>query len=269
MGTAGVLLDDGSTAILIDPFVSRPSLGTVAVGKKLKVDEARIDLWMAMPGIERTAAVFVSHSHFDHSMDAPSFARRTDATLVGSASTGHIARATGLPESQVRQVTPGEPMQFGAFTVTMLASRHGPALFGREPYPGNITTEFELPARASAYRTGGVYAIVVEHPAGVVLHHASAAWNPGMFEGVDADVVLLGLAGRKDTRDYVRAVVDGTGARRIIPIHWDNFFRNFDVPLAPLNSAHVTEFLDHIDDTRPDLELETLPLGHARIVLPR
>ncbi|MEM6992328.1 MAG: MBL fold metallo-hydrolase [Myxococcota bacterium] len=267
MGTAGVLLDDGTTALLIDPFVSRPSLGRVAFARPIPVDEARIDLWMAMPGIERTAAVFVSHSHYDHSMDAPSFARRTDARVVGSASTMLVGRAAGLDDSQLEPVVAGEAMRFGDFTVTMLRSRHGPAVFGREPYPGEIAPGVTMPAKAREYRTGGAYAVVVEHPAGVLVHHASAGFVPQMFDEVEADVVLLGLAGRKDTRDYLRAVVDATGARSVVPIHYDNFFRGFDEPLAPLQSARIDEFLDHVADTRPDLRVRTLPLGRARPVL--
>ncbi len=269
MGTAGVLLDDGTTAILIDPFVSRPSLGKVATGARIEVDEARIDRWMQMPGVERTAAVVVTHSHYDHLMDAPSFARRTEATLVGSASTVFVGRTSGLSDAKLHEVTPSAPMRFGDFTVTLLTSRHGPALLGSEPYPGNVTTCFELPAKAKDYRTGGTYAVLVQHPAGTVLHHGSAAWVPGMYDAVEADLVLLGLAGRKDTGEYLRAVVDGTGARRVVPIHWDNFFRGFDVPQASLSAARINEFLDHVSDTRPDLSVQALPLGHARTLLAR
>lgn len=267
MGTAGVMFDDGTTALLVDPFVSRPSLGRVAFGRPVPVDEARIDLWMKMPGIDRTAAVFVSHSHYDHSMDAPSFAKRTGARLVGSESTAIIGERSGLPSERIDVVQPGTPMRFGDFTVTMLHSQHGKAVAGRVPYPGNVESDFETPAKAKDYRMGGAYAIVVEHPTGTAVHHASAGWAPRMYEGIDADVVFLGLAGRDDTAKYLDAVLDATGARRVVPIHWDNFFRGFDEALAPLGSARVNEFLDHLADTRPDLTVQTLPLGHARPVL--
>ena len=267
MGTAGVMLDDGTTALLIDPFVSRPSIGRVVFGRPVPVDEARIDLWMEMPGIERTAAVFVSHSHYDHSMDAPSFARRLDARLVGSPSTAIIGERSGLPADRIDVVEPGQPMRFGEFTVTMLHSQHGKAVAGRVPYPGNVEPDFETPAKAKDYRMGGAYAVVVQHSAGTAVHHGSAGWNPAMYDHIDADVVFLGLAGRDDTATYLGAVLDATNARRVVPIHWDNFFRGFDESLAPLGSARVGEFLDHLADTRPDLTVQTLPLGYARPVL--
>lgn len=269
MGTAGVLVDDGQTAILIDPFVTRPSMGKVAFARPIAVDDARVQQWMDMPGIERTAAVLVGHSHYDHVMDAPAFALRTHATVVGSSSTAYVATQSGLPAAQVHTVQPGEALTFGAFTVRMVLSRHGPALLGRVPYDGNVTTCFETPARARDYRMGGAYGIVIEHPAGTIVHHGSAAWVDGMYDDVDADVVLLGITGRKDTAEYLASVVDATSARRVVPIHWDNFFRGFDRPLAALGSAHLNEFIDHMLDTRPDLQLQTLPLGHARTLVSR
>jgi len=267
MGTAGIMLDDGTTAILIDPFVSRPSLGRVGFGRPIPVDDARVDLWMKMPGIDRAKAVVVTHSHYDHVMDAPAFAKRTEATVVGSASTAAIARASGLPDPQIVTAALHAPMQFGDFTVTMLPSRHGRVLLGRVPYPGTVGDDFTMPAKAKDYSMGGAFTVVVEHPAGTVVHHASAGWVPGMLDDVAADVVFLGLAGHRDPSAYIDAVVDTTGADRIVPIHWDNFFRGFDAALQPLRSAHVTAFFDHVADTRPDLRLETLPLGQARIVL--
>lgn len=267
MGTAGVMFDDGTTALLVDPFVSRPSLGRVAFGRPVPVDEARIDLWMKMPGVERTTAVLVTHSHYDHVMDAPSFAKRTDARLVGSKSTALVAERSGLSAEKIDVVEVNTPMRFGDFTVTMLHSQHGKAVAGRVPYPGVVESDFETPAKAKDYRMGGAYSVVIEHPTGTAVHHASAGWNPAMYDGIDADVVFLGLAGRKDTAAYLDAVLDATGARRVVPIHWDNFFRGFDESQAPLGSARVNEFLDHLADTRPDLTVQTLPLGYARPVL--
>ena len=88
-----------------------------------------------------------------------------------------------------------------------------------------------------------------------------------MYEGVDADVVLLGLAGREDTLDYVAHVVDATGAKRIVPIHWDDFFRGLDEPLRPIRAAKVDEFFATMDAQRPDLTIETLPLLQPCAVL--
>ncbi|MFF8478716.1 hypothetical protein [Streptomyces sp. NPDC015414] len=62
-----------------------------------------------------------------------------------------------------------------------------------------------------------------------MLLHASANFPPGALRGVDADVVYLGV-GNLDRRPagFVRAYWDEgvvtTGARRVVLVHWDDFF---------------------------------------------
>jgi L-ascorbate metabolism protein UlaG (beta-lactamase superfamily) len=56
---------------------------------------------------------------------------------------------------------------------------------------------------------------------------------------VKADVVLLGIGTmgqRTDAyrQDYWREVVQATGAKRVIPIHWDDFWLPADQPMQAL-----------------------------------
>jgi L-ascorbate metabolism protein UlaG (beta-lactamase superfamily) len=72
-----------------------------------------------------------------------------------------------------------------------------------------------------------------------ILVQASAGYAEGALAGRRADVVYLGvgLLGSKDEayRDaYWRETVTATGARRVVPIHWDDFTRGLDKPLVAL-----------------------------------
>lgn len=263
LGTAGVRLDDGWTTIVVDPFVSRPGLGEIVFGHPLEPDPVRLE---ALVRTDDVAAVLVSHSHYDHLMDAPWVADRAGADLVGSPSTIAVGRAWGLPAGQLVDVEPGRTLRYGDFQITFIESRHGKVLAGRVPMPGEIEHP-QLPMRGTSYRMGGAHGIVIEHPAGTIVHHASAAWVEGMYDGVDADVVMLGLAGHRDLPSYLRHVVDATGATRVIPIHWDDFFRPIEEPLRPLGAADVPEFFETIESSRPDLQVETLPPLEERVVL--
>lgn len=71
--------------------------------------------------------------------------------------------------------------------------------------------------------------------------HASANMRAGALDGRRADTVYLGIGtlGKQSPsfRDtYWRTYVADTGARRVIPIHWDNFTRGLDRPLTPHRS---------------------------------
>lgn len=263
IGVAGVLIDDGDTALLIDPFVSRYGLLPVGLRRKLEPMHADIAVWTERWANRPVSAVIVSHSHYDHAMDAPWFAAAFSAPVLGSASTARIVEGADLPEIEAVVVDPNRSYRFGAFSIRMLESRHGPALFGRIPYPGEIEEPLEPPATANAYRLGMAYSIHITHPAGSLLHHASAGWVEGMFEGIEADTVLLGVAGRAATTPYLEAVLGGVGARRLIPVHFDDFFRKAGSEPTPLKIVRLNEFFESVAAHDPPLVVESLPLGRA------
>ena len=118
------------------------------------------------------------------------------------------------------------------------------------------------PARYADYRQGGTYSILVEHPQGRVLHHGSAGFVPGALKGRQADVVFLGVALIDDLPAYLGEVVGAVGARRVVPIHWDDFTRPLDQPLQPMPIAvHLDDFFSDAAGQRPDLAVQTLELN--------
>jgi len=266
LGTAGVLISDGRTGILIDPYVSRFSLLTIGLGKALRPDRTLIRGWVRRLGPDAIDLVAVSHSHFDHAADAPYFALDAGAPLMGSASTLNIGRGAGLAEERLRLARPGQTIALGDFSLTFIESRHGPALFGRIPYPGTIEGPLVPPRPARDYKLGATYAILVRHPSGTILHHGSAGYRPGMYDGVQADVVLLGITGRGDTEAYLAQVPLELKARMVIPIHFDDFFKPLGKGISFLSSAHFAEFCRAAEQS--SLTLKTVPLGEPVGVLP-
>lgn len=238
LGVATVLLDDGETAILTDGFFSRPDRLQTFLGK-VAPDLDGIARGLKRAGIpERTgklAAVIPVHSHYDHAMDAPEVARRTGALLLGSTSTANVGRGWGLPESQIRLAKLGEPMTFGRFTVTLFPGRHAPTGFTG----GQITEPLKPPVRAIDYKEGQSYAVLVQHGGKSLLINGSAGFEPGALQGVQADVVLLGIGSLgprgDDYRDaYWREAVTAVKAKRVIPIHWDDLSLPSDQPMKPM-----------------------------------
>lgn len=248
VGVSTLLFDDGETAFMTDAFFSRPGvlsmLGTIAP------DSAVIADALERLGVRTLAAVIPVHSHYDHAMDAPLVARRTGALLVGSASTANVGRGAGLAEDRIKVVQGGEVLAFGRFRITLLPSAHAPSPM---LMPGEIGAPLTPPARFNAYRLGECYSVLVEHDGRTILVQGSAGYRPGALQGVKADVVYLGIAlmGRQDEafrQGYWREVVQGVGARRVIPIHWDDFFVPLDRPLValPRLSDDVTASLEYL-----------------------
>ena len=238
LGVSSLLLRDGESAVLTDGFFSRPSLLRVGL-RRIAPDSARIDGALARTGIDRLDAVAPVHTHFDHAMDSAVVAERTGAVLVGGGSTAMIGRGHGLPEDRVDVVTSGDSRTFGAFRLTWVASAHCPP----DRFPGPIPRPVTPPVKADAYRCGDAWSILVEHSGGRTgLIQGSAGFVSGSLDGQRADVAYLGVGqlGLQDEqyiRTYWAETVQTVGARRVVLIHWDDFFRPLDRPLRALPYA--------------------------------
>ncbi|MGW0038850.1 MBL fold metallo-hydrolase [Gordonia sp. NPDC003376] len=234
LGVSTLLLTDGTSTILTDGFFTRPGLVRVRAGR-VRPDRAVIRATLDRFGIGAVDTVFVVHSHYDHALDSADVADMTGARLLGSSSTRNIARGHGFDDDRFDLVTLGEPYRVGAFTLTALPAEHSPG----DLAPGSIDAPMSPGVKATDYRTGDCYTLHVEHDGRELMIHASANMRAGVISGYHAETVYLGIGvlgkqtpGFRDT--YWQTLVTDTGARTVIPIHWDNFTRGLDRPLVPL-----------------------------------
>lgn len=239
MGVATLLIDDGSSAVLTDGYFSRPRLAKIAAGK-VAPSPARVDGCLARAKVSRLAAVIPVHTHIDHVLDSALVADRTGAQLIGGQSAANVGRGYGLPENRIVVAVDGQPIQLGAYEITLVESHHCPP----DRYPGVIDEPLITPAKASAYRCGESWSTLVHHrPTGRrLLIQGSAGFVKGALAGHRADAVYLsvgqlGLQPRSYLVDYRAETVRAVGARRVILIHWDDFFRPLTKPLRALPYA--------------------------------
>jgi L-ascorbate metabolism protein UlaG (beta-lactamase superfamily) len=238
LGVASLLIDDGETQVLTDGFFSRPGLRAVALGR-IAPDPACIDQGLARAGGDRVRAVVPVHSHFDHALDSAFVATKTGAMLLGGQSTANLGRGGGLPQGQIRTVADGDAVSVGAFTLTFVSSRHCPP----DRFPGVISAPVVPPAKASAYKCGEAWSIVIRHSGGRrMLVQGSAGYVENALADHSAEVVYLGVGqlGKRDDeyiRRYWEHTVRAVGAKEVVLIHWDDFFRPLDPPLRALPYA--------------------------------
>ena len=239
MGVATLLVDDGSSALMTDGYFSRPNLARVAAGK-VSPSPARVDGCLARAEVSRLEAVIPVHTHIDHVMDSALVADRTGARLVGGESAANVGRGYGLPEDRIVVASSGEPIQLGAYDVTLIESHHCPP----DRFPGVIGEPLVPPVRASAYRCGEAWSTLVHHRQSGrrLLIQGSAGFVKGALADQRADAVYLsvgqlGLHPRSYLVDYWTETVLAVGARRVSLIHWDDFFRPLSKPLRALPYA--------------------------------
>jgi len=137
LGTAGWEISDGSTVILIDPYLSRingprppgaGSAGTPLDGDTRHLygwdDPAEPDKAVIDAHIPRANFILVTHTHYDHVLDVPYIAAKTHAVVIGTESTENVVRPYGVPEEQLITVRGGEDYEFGTFSVKVIPSIH-------------------------------------------------------------------------------------------------------------------------------------------------
>lgn len=257
LGVSALLLDDGANAVMIDPFFTRPpGLLSMALNRSIEPDAQEIQRWLTRLKVKKLDAVLVSHSHFDHAMDAGVVARLTGARLVGSKSTLNIGRGAGLDESRLVEASK-EALSFGDFRVTFVESAHAGATGGKPL--GEITKPLTPPAHYLDYKLGGTYSILVAHPQGRILHHGSAGFVRGALDGHRADVVFLGVALIDELEPYLRETVDTVGASRVVPVHWDDFTKPLHDGLVPIPFAvDLHDFFADMRRLRPAVQVQTM-----------
>ncbi len=239
LGVSTLLINDGTSAIMTDGFFSRPSLLDVAF-RRLTPSASRIDFCLTKARVNRLAAVLPVHTHYDHALDSAAVAERTGARIFGGESAANIARGHGLSPEQVIVARSGEEHTFGPFGVTLIESHHCPP----DRFPGAITAPVTPPARASDFRCGEAWSTLVHHMPSDrrMLIQGSAGFRANALTGQRAEVAYLGIGQLgAQPEDYIVEYWDQTaravGARRVVLIHWDDFFRPLTAPVRALPYA--------------------------------
>jgi len=265
LGTAGFAVEHAGHVLLIDPYLTRASLSRCLFAP------LRSDAGLAARLVPRADAIILSHTHFDHALDAPEIARRSGARVFGSRSAIHLCRSHGLPEAQLQCVEPPAggavvEAEAGPFRLRFWPSAHSAFLFGRVPLPGDIADCSDVPMHSKAYRCGAVFGAEIQ-VAGRRLFHVGSAelvergWRVGSI-----DLALACVAGWTSTERYPERLVAALSPGAVLLHHWDNFLHHIERGARPLPAVHMARLVDRLHAAAPGLPIGTLPLlGSVRM----
>lgn len=252
LGVSTLLIQDDTSQIMTDGFFTRPRLWQLPFRLTPNRRVIRKSLGDAGADSRKMRGVIALHSHYDHAMDAPTAARMMRTKLVGGRSTALINAASDSVAS-MDTVKFGDRRQYGGFAVTFIPCRHGKP----DRFFGVIDT-LELPASKERYLTGECFTLHIQHGGQSMLVTGTAGFSPDSLKNVRADVVYLSVGGLGEQDSayrahYWREVVQATGARRVVLIHWDFFFRSLSRPLVPVPRTPLKEYSDRFHTTFGDL----------------
>ena len=257
LGTAGYRLTYEGKTLLIDPYVSRVSLGDLLRRRPALPDAKVID--RILPADDDIVGILIGHTHFDHAVDAPALAARHDCSVYGSASLTTLMHAHGMPERAV-QVDPYKNYELGPFTVTFTPSRHSKLLLGLAvPFDGELTCGHLDCLVPSAYKCGQVWGIHIEVGGTTLYHQGSADLVDDAIRHQGVDVFLAGIAGRSFTRRYWSRILGRLSPDAVVISHYDDFFRPLAAPQGFSLNVRVATVPDEIAKVG-DVLVAALPL---------
>jgi L-ascorbate metabolism protein UlaG (beta-lactamase superfamily) len=283
LGTAGWEISDGTTVILIDPYLSRidgpqphgrPPFARPPGDTRPRYgwnDIAVPDVAVIDSHIPRADFVLVTHTHYDHVLDVPHIALKTRATVIGTESTENVMRAYNVPAEQLITVRGGEDYDFGAFSLKVIPSLHSP--LDHKRYYSSAKTPEGLKAPLTLeeiHPEGGTLAYLIRFRGHQILAFGGMNYIEREIEGLEPDVVLMGAAGsRKEIYDYSGRLMRALHfPALVLPTHWDNFTAPYETSQQPQVDA-LQSFVQEIKAASPKTKVivpkyfEAIPLDTA------
>ena len=255
LGAAGFRLTYGGQHLLIDPYLTRLSLGDLLRRRVVPAAPA------ALIRVPDPLAILVGHTHFDHALDVPALAIRAGCKVYGGASLARLMALHGRPELAV-EVEAHAPVELGPFTVRFVPSKHSKLAAGLwTPYDGEITCEHTDALTPQAYRCGRIWGIEIAVGGARLYHTGSCDLDDGADIPRGVDVFLCGIAGRRFTRGYVERILRRVEPRLIVPCHHDDFFRPVAQPMRFSLNVDLAGFTDEVRAVSADFAIRTVGLA--------
>lgn len=179
LGTTNLYLSDGHDAVMIDAYFTRQGQFSTFI-HNVHSDPKVVAETLSLAGITQINRLLVSHSHFDHALDAGTVASiHPTMVLNGSAQTAELFE-------NVELIPLNKPIPQGAFTITAIESPHIEKTASQRWFESLINKWAGGDTYANA---GTVYSFHLAHPEANILVIPSARYTES-FHGLQADVVL-------------------------------------------------------------------------------
>lgn len=214
LGAAGIELRVGASLLMVDPFVTRPPVARLLLGRP-RANRALIRRYL--PACDH---VFVTHAHYDHVMDVPELVQQTGAMAYVPPNASALLRAHQVPRRRIHTIGVGERLTLPPFAVTTYSSDHV-RLPGQSRGP--VAGELKPPLHVRDYRMSLCLSLAIR-AGGLTMVRSCTPSGPALA----ADVFFVGAEG---TVSQYEQLLRFSQSPLVIPVHWDDFFRPIAKPV--------------------------------------
>jgi L-ascorbate metabolism protein UlaG (beta-lactamase superfamily) len=266
-----IVLQDGESTLVFDPMFTRAGLSHWLNLSELRSDQVLVEKVLKEQGITKADAVFASHSHFDHSIDAPMVSKISGATFYTDRSSERIARAYRDPQIKTKLLTNRQPIQIGKFKLTPILRDHAPIrLIDVNFLPGDVPETFRF--GFYDYHMGETWFYFIEHPELKILIDQGASAHLDKLKSLTSsvDVLIQGIANREHDEAITKGYLLNLKPKLFIPTHIDNFFAAFNpqAEMTYLPGVKWDEFLKSFEQTKPSAKLIKPKYGERIVLTP-
>ena len=296
-GSGGFLIQQDSSAILIDPYFSNINPLPLILFKKLKTDTILIDDFFEknfgsskdVSGLIK--AILIAHSHYDHLADVPSIYLRNcnvDSTeIIGSPTTNHILKNSEIDKditliNSVNELN-SENIQSKTYQwiytrnnqmrILPIPTEHAPHFCRIKLLSSKRLTKdlSKFPTKVGRFPEGENYNFIIdilgdnEKIKLRIFSHAGAACdddigipNDSILKEKEIDVLFLCVANFNQVDNYPEKVIQRLKPRLIIGNHWENFFRQYRKNTRKPATVPNTNVKRFIKNVKQQLELLNL-----------
>ena len=274
LGNAGWEITDGSTTVLVDPFLSQFARWVPGRPQSDRATNPIIapDTALINQHVRRADYIIITHGHSDHALDAGYISQRTGATIIGHETAANLARAYGVTDKNLITVIGGEDYEFGAFSLKVIPNIHS-ALDQKHYYnntrgiTGAAPRGLRAPLHINDFVEGGNLAYLLRMSGHEVLIMGSMNYIEREMTGLRPDIALVGANDqRREIHDFTGRLMRALGNPAIvIPTHADSYG---DPNPPPAAVASNKRFVSEVAAASPKSRVIS-PKWFEPIVIPR
>jgi len=240
-GTATILLEQEGTELLFDPFLSRNE----------KVFQPPIG------ELSTKGDILITHGHLDHLADVPAILEHGGgkATVYCTKKPCDILTSKGVEVEHLNQISTGDVLRFGPFTVRVLKGKHIAfsiwLLTKKLLNPCNLLyrdkLRYLLTENKVCTEAGETVIFDITASGKRILLLGSLNLDINTDYPTGADLLILPYQGRSDMLKYTMPIIERLKPKRVLLDHFDSTF-------PPISSPMKTwRFVSHMRKAYPNV----------------
>ncbi len=284
-GTGCFTIQVGESVLLTDPFISNPKLAKVMFGK-IRTDVDYVETYINPASFRKVKMVVAGHGHYDHLLDLPYLSKYIpeNASFLVNKTSKHILSYYELPQPTVivndslsTESNVGAWHYSADSTIRTMAIRslHPPQFAGlnlmNKRYSQDIKSE---PVLMSDWQGGKTLAFLADWMVdGEIIYRiyfsSSLAKKPfGLFpksvlEEKEVDDLFISAVLTSEFEDAPKPIIDLCKPKRIILMHWENFFQSKEKAAKPIDKKELVGLTEKLKSTYPNIPIiKSEPLNY-------